>query len=241
MPDLLTTDEAADYLRLWNANSTPWSPTVPCPAPRSREVAVSQGGARPLDRGRISRAGHAPPAAAPPIVGGSHDPLLEWALRESGSRARQPCRKAARPAWAGSRAARWRLAAIHLHRLDGDDATANIEAVDAVPGLHDAVLIAFARRDQGLLVAPGNPLGLSDMASLARDARGSLCVRPALARNSCCSRLLARAGLALDALEAIDGSVRPAPISARRSVAAAPIAALRAYPWPMRWDSLSCP
>ena len=109
-------------------------------------------------------------APAPPIVGGSHDPLLEWALRESGSQL------ASLPE--GSEAGLRRLArgevtaaAIHLHQLVGDDEDANADAVAHMSGLHDAVLIAFARREQGLIVAPGNPRKLSDMASLAKRER----------------------------------------------------------------------
>ena len=100
-----------------------------------------------LAAGLVAPAGLAQ-AAAPPIVGGSHDPLLEWALRESG------CGLASLPE--GSEAGLRRLtrgevmtAAIHLHRLDGDDETANLEASPAPPGLHDAVVIGFARREQG--------------------------------------------------------------------------------------------
>ena len=80
--------------------------------------------------------------AAPPIVGGSHDPLLEWALRESNSGL------ASLPE--GSEEGLRRLtrgevmvAAIHLHRLDGDDETANLEAVADAAGLHDAVVSAL--------------------------------------------------------------------------------------------------
>src|SRR5262245_62232026 len=61
---------------------------------------------------------------APPSVGGSHVPLLEWALRESG------CGLANLPE--GSEAGLGRLArtevmaaAIHLHRANGDDHSAN--------------------------------------------------------------------------------------------------------------------
>ena len=74
---------------------------------------------------------HAP---APPIVGGSHDPLLEWALRESASGL------ASLPE--GSEAGLRRLArgevaaaAIHLHRLVGDDELANCDAVASAAGL----------------------------------------------------------------------------------------------------------
>jgi hypothetical protein len=42
--------------------------------------------------------------------------------------------------------------------LQRDDAQANVSAVADAPGLHDAVLISFARREQGIVTAPGNPL-----------------------------------------------------------------------------------
>src|SRR5262245_63580475 len=116
---------------------------------------------------------HAP---APPIVGGSHDPLLEWTLRESG------CGLASLPE--GSSAGLRRLtrgevmiAAIHLHGLESDDAQANVSAVADAPGLHDAVLISFARREQGIVTAAGNPLKLSDIASVAK-SRARLAQRP---------------------------------------------------------------
>ena len=137
---------------------------------------------------------------APPIVGGSHDPLLEWALRESGSGL------ATLPE--GSEAGLRRLArgevmaaAIHLHRIDGDDESANAEAVANAPGLHDVVVIAFARREQGLLVAPGNPLKLSDIASVAA-TRARMALRPnGAGAQLLLLALLARAGLAVRGAE----------------------------------------
>jgi molybdate-binding protein len=103
--------------------------------------------------------------SAPPIVGGSHDPLLEWALRESGSGlATLP-----EGSEAGLRRLSRReviLAAIHLHTLERET-SANVAAVSDAPGLHDAVVIGFARREQGLLVAPGNPHGISDLGQIA--------------------------------------------------------------------------
>ncbi|MSP46735.1 MAG: hypothetical protein EXQ83_13000, partial [Xanthobacteraceae bacterium] len=94
------------------------------------------------------------------VVGGSHDPLLEWALRESVSGL------ASLPEGSESglrRLARGNVmaAAIHMHRLKGDDGGANADAVANAPGLHDAMVIAFAHCEQGLLVAPGNPLKLT--------------------------------------------------------------------------------
>ncbi|MPZ39176.1 MAG: helix-turn-helix domain-containing protein [Rhizobiales bacterium] len=197
--DLLTTEETATYLRLSERKlyELVAHAAVPCTkvtgkwlfpkAALDRWLAAGYAGPAPF--------AHAP---APPIVGGSHDPLLEWGLRESGSRL------ASLPE--GSEAGLQRLAygevaaaAIHLHRLDGDDDAANIEAVAHAPGLHDAVLIAFARREQGLIVAAGNPLGLSDIASVALK-RARLALRPQGAgAQLLLLSLVAQAALALDA------------------------------------------
>ena len=93
------------------------------------------------------------------------------------------------------------MAAIHLHRLEGDDETANPDAVADAAGLHDAVVIAFARREQGIVVAPGNPLDLSDMASIAT-SRARMAQRPAGAgAQLLLLALLARAGIAPDDLK----------------------------------------
>ncbi len=59
------------------------------------------------------------------------------------------------------------MAAIHLHRMSGDDENANPDTVAVAPGLHDAVVIGFSLREQGLVVEPGNPLGIQDIAQLA--------------------------------------------------------------------------
>ena len=85
MPDLLTTDEAATYLRMSERKlyELVAHGAVPCSKVTGRWLFPKAA----LDR--WVAAGLAIPAArhqpAPPIGGGSHDPLLEWALRESGS------------------------------------------------------------------------------------------------------------------------------------------------------------
>ena len=94
-------------------------------------------------------------------------------------------------------------AGIHLHRIEGDDDSANADAVANAPGLHDVVLIAFARREQGLLVAPGNPLKLSDIASAAA-ARARIALRPqGSGARLLMLALLARAGIAFEALDTL--------------------------------------
>ncbi len=199
MPELFTTDEAAAHLRLSERKlyELVAHAAVPCSKVTGRWLFPKAA----LDQWVTAGLAMQLAAPAPPIVGGSHDPLLEWALRESGSGL------ASLPE--GSEAGLRRLtrtqvvlAAIHLHRLDGDE-TANTQAVSQAPGLHDAVLIAFARREQGLLVAPGNPHGLSDIASVAA-GRARIALRPAGAgAQLLLLALLARSGLAQDALTVV--------------------------------------
>jgi excisionase family DNA binding protein len=203
MLELLTTEEAAGYLRLSERKlyELVANHAVPCTKVAGKWLFPKAALDRWLSAGMTVPTALAR-ASAPPIVGGSHDPLLEWALRESASQL------ASLPE--GSEAGLTRLArgevmaaAIHLHRLDGDDEAANIEAVGNAPGLFDAVLIAFARREQGLVVAQGNPMKLGDVAGIAA-RRARLALRPQGAgAQLLLLGLLARAGLGLDALATI--------------------------------------
>jgi excisionase family DNA binding protein len=200
MPELLTTEEAAAYLRLSERKlyELVANGAVPCTKVTGRWLFPRTALDRWVTAGLIPTAALAR-FAAPPIVGGSHDPLLEWALRES------RCGLASLPE--GSEEGLRRLiqgevmaAAIHLHALDGYDEQANLTAVAATAGLHDAVVISFARREQGILAAPGNPGSLSDIASIARSG-ARVAQRPAGAgAQLLLLALLARAGLAADRL-----------------------------------------
>jgi excisionase family DNA binding protein len=200
MTELLTTEEAADYLRLSERKlyDLVASSAVPCTKVTGRWLFPKSALDQWLTAGLVTPSGLAL-GPRPPIMGGSHDPLLEWALRESG------CGLASLPE--GSEAGLRRLsrgevmaAAIHLHQLEGDDELANIAAVAQAPGLHDAVVIAFTRREQGLVVAPGNPLQLGDIGGIAR-SRARLAQRPAGAgAQLLLLAILARAGVAPDAL-----------------------------------------
>jgi putative molybdopterin biosynthesis protein len=202
IPELLTTDEAATYLRLSERKlyELVANGAVPCSKITGRWLFPKAALDRWVTAGLLMSAALAQPA--PPIVGGSHDPLLEWALRESGSSL------ASLPE--GSEAGLRRLArgevmaaAIHLHRVEGDDEQANGDAVGGAPGLHDAVVIGFARREQGLLVPRGNPLRLTDMAGVAK-RRARIALRPAGAgAQLLLLALLGRAGLAFEALNTV--------------------------------------
>lgn len=165
--EFLTSAEAAAYLRMKERKlyDLVAERTVPCTKITGRWLFPKAD----LDRWVLSGLERPPGLAQPapaPIVGGSHDPLLEWALRESGSGLAILAE--------GSEAGLSRFlsgevvaAAIHLHGLDDAKCDANVEAVRGRPGLQDAVLIAFVKREQGLVVSKGNPLRLSGVADLA--------------------------------------------------------------------------
>lgn len=104
----------------------------------------------------------AEPVAAGAVLAGSHDPLLEWAVRES------RCGLAIRPG--GSRdglallaAGAAMLAGIHLIEEGGGYNTA---AVSSAMPARDFVMLEWARREQGLIVAPGNPHGVAGLPDL---------------------------------------------------------------------------
>jgi putative molybdopterin biosynthesis protein len=105
-------------------------------------------------------------AAEPaPIVSGSQDDLLEWTLRESGSGLASLTEGTARGV---ERLQRGEViaAAVHFHSEEVAAGDGNIAALRAMPGLHDAVLVGMVRREQGLLVQPGNPKGLHSLADV---------------------------------------------------------------------------
>src|SRR5689334_23654174 len=195
--EFLTTSEAADYLRLGERKlyELVTSGAIPCSKitgkwlfPRHElDLWVLSGLARP--GGMIA-------AEPPPIIGGSQDDLLEWSLRESGSGLASLNEGTARGV---DRLQRGEViaTAIHFHRPSEPANTggdANVVAVRAMPGLHDAVLIGLSRREQGLLVMPGNPKGLQSLADvLASGVR--VAVRQAGAgAQMLLEALLARAG-----------------------------------------------
>lgn len=169
---LLTTAEAADYLRIKERKlyELVAEGAIPCTKVTGKWL---------FPRGDLDRwllAGMARPlgvvpADPPPIVGGSHDPLLQWALSESrAGLAILP--EGSESGYRRFLAGEVLAAAIHFHDLDDPARDANVDVVAKEPTLYDAVLIGFASREQGLLVAPGNPLGLAGIAdAVARSAR----------------------------------------------------------------------
>lgn len=150
MSDYLTTRELADLLRIGERKvyDLAASGEVPCVRavgkllfPRaeiSAWLATSRSGPQVSE----------PPL--PPILAGSHDPLLDWALRESGS--------GLASFYDGSYDGLERLVArsaqaagLHIREADGWNQAALRDAVGEAP----VVLVEIARRQRGLLLAPG--------------------------------------------------------------------------------------
>ena len=133
----------------------------------------------------------------PPVVAGSHDPLLDWAVRQSG------CGLALRSGGslegldvlaAGQAVA----AATHLRDPDGGEW--NAPAVRQMLGTGGHVGITWAWREQGLLVAPGNALALAGVADLARPGLRVVGRQNRAGSHVLLVHLLNEAGLRLDAI-----------------------------------------
>ncbi|SIT53601.1 DNA binding domain-containing protein [Mesorhizobium prunaredense] len=161
--DLLTTVEAADYLRLGERKlyELVAKNRIPCSKVTGKWLFPRN----ELDRWVLSGLAHPDgmiPPEPPPIVGGSQDDLLEWSLRQAGSGLASLTEGTAGGV---ARLLRGEVAAAAIH-FHNDAADPNVEAARAMPRLHDAVLIGFTRREQGLLLPPGNPRSLNSLADV---------------------------------------------------------------------------
>lgn len=209
--EFLTTSEAADYLRLGERKlyELVTLGAIPCSKvtgkwlfPRHElDLWVLAGMARP--NGMV-------PADPPPIVGGSQDDLLEWALRESGSSLASLNEGTMRGI---ERLQRGEVVAtaVHFHRIDDPDGETdngaidpNVAAVCALSGLHDTVLIGIARREQGLLLAPGNPKNLRSLTEVLATGATLATRQPGAGAQLLLEVLLQRAGATLKDLKRLE-------------------------------------
>jgi putative molybdopterin biosynthesis protein len=205
---LFTTAEAAAYLRLKERKIYEMvaEGTVPCTKVTGRWLFPKA----ELDQwlaSSVSRPHGMVVAEPAPIVAGSHDPLLEWALRESGS-GLATLAVGSEAGFDRFVAGEGSAAAIHLHALEDPEADANVAVMARRSDLQDAVLIAFCRREQGFLLAPGNPLKISTIEDVAA-RRARITMRPKGAgAQLLLLALLHRAKVTLDQLNAV-GPVSP--------------------------------
>ena len=147
-----------------------------------------------VERWLAQSAGGAAPRAGlpPPVVGGSHDPLLEWAVRES------RCGLALLTQGSADgleRLSRGEVAAALMHLPSADLSDFNrAEAEERLRG-RDVALVEWARREQGLLVARGNPKKIRAVADLARRGVTVAARQPGAGSAVLLERLLAREGI----------------------------------------------
>ena len=189
-PTFLTTREVADLLRVKERKVYDLAAAgeIPCRRvtgkllfPRAEIDAWLAGGVS---------ATTAPRPAPANIVAGSHDPLLDWAIRESGS--------GLATFFDGSldglaRMTRGEAAIAGLHVFEPEGGDWNRDHVRAALAGAPVVLVEWARRQQGLLLADGlagKVKGLADLAG-RRIARR----QPSAGAGLLLDHLLAEAGL----------------------------------------------
>lgn len=164
MHELMTTREVADYLRIKERKvyGLVQAHRIPCSRVTGKWLF-----SRAMIDLWVLRSTDYPCGAvrpqAPPVLGGSHDPLLEWAARESGSQLAI--------LFDGSldgvqRMLRREVCACGVHVIDSADGSYNVHIVDHDLGLAETVLLQWAWREQGLIVAAGNPLQLHSLADV---------------------------------------------------------------------------
>lgn len=161
-PIYLTTQELAELLRIKERKvyDMAASGQVPCIRVVGKLLFPRDDIERWIQSGR---SGPEPETPLPGIMVGSHDPLLEWALRESGS----GIAGLFDGSFDGLERFRRREAmacAMHIHEPGGDW---NVQTVQDALGAQSVVMVRLMARRRGLLVAQGNPLGIAGIADLA--------------------------------------------------------------------------
>lgn len=198
--DFLTTKEVADYLRIKERRvyELVRQKAIPCTRVTGKWLFPRA----LIDLWLAEGAEGETPLRPPPVLAGSQDPLLDWALKESG------CGLASLAG--GSldgirRFAAGEAVAAGLHLFDAESGEFNLPALKANlvgPALarQGVVLIEWARRRQGLVVAAGNPHGVTGLADLK--AKGLRIVRRQREAGShlLLAHLLGESGLTLDDL-----------------------------------------
>lgn len=168
MPEMMTTREVADYLRVKERKVYDLirQDAIPCARVSGKWLFPKA----LIDRWVLQsvQGGGVAAKPVPPVIAGSHDPLLDWAIRESGS--------ALAFLSGGSldglqRVADGAAALCGAHMRDAETGTYNIPWVERILASSDVVVIAWAKRQQGVVVASGNPLGIRTIADLAGGCR----------------------------------------------------------------------
>lgn len=165
MPELMSTREVAEYLRLKERKVYDLiaAHLIPC----ARVTGKWLFSKALIDLWIIQNTG-CPPSLRPTVniprvIAGSHDPLLEWAVRESGADFAL--------LFDGSLDGLTRMAtrdvlACGLHVFDTVAKRYNVDLVERTLAGLQVVALEWAWREQGLIVAAGNPLSIAALADV---------------------------------------------------------------------------
>src|SRR5690625_5027295 len=163
-PAYLTTREVAELLRVRERKVYELAAEGEIPCRRVTGKLLF-----PRDELEAWIAGDAAPASAPAdtlpeIIAGSHDPLLDWAIRESGS--------GLATFFDGSldgldRVAGRKAVAAGMHVFEAEDEGWNIRHVQARAGSAPTVLVEWAMRQRGLITAADLSPPIKGVADLA--------------------------------------------------------------------------
>lgn len=148
MPEFLTVKELAELLRIKERKVYDLASAGDVPCTRATgKLLFPEAEIRAWIEGKQT----GKPVARPSVFLGSHDPLLEWALRQS------RCGLATFFDGSTDGVARFKAGegvatGLHIHDREGDDWNVGVAAREC--GDLDAVLIAWATRKRGLVVRP---------------------------------------------------------------------------------------
>lgn len=208
MRELMNTREVAEYLRIKERKvyDLVRQKRIPCTRVTGKwlfprhlvDLWVADGTNVPA----AARALHSAP---PPVMVGSHDPLLDWCLRESG------CELAMLPG--GSLDGLRRLAAgeavmCGLHVFDAAADEYNVSVVSQTCQGLDVVLVEWCWRDQGLVLAPGNPLAVKTLQDIAAKQARVVTRQHEAGSQLLFVHLLAEAGMGLGDIDTVEPPAR---------------------------------
>ncbi|OEY66421.1 helix-turn-helix transcriptional regulator [Marinobacter sp. X15-166B] len=165
LPNYFTTAEVAEYLRLKERKvyDLVSQGVIPC---------VRVTGKLLFPRQRIDlwlmnhlEGDESVSSAIPPVLAGSQDPLLEWALKESGAELALLCNGSGDGV---QRLVEGRAMVAGMHIWHAENQNYNDPDTLGLSGMRDLVLIRWAKRQQGLLLAADNPYGITQLGDIVR-------------------------------------------------------------------------
>ncbi|MBL6933107.1 MAG: helix-turn-helix transcriptional regulator [Rhodospirillales bacterium] len=195
----MNTHEVADYLRIKERKvyDLVRNKQIPCTRASGKWLfpknLIDKWLAQGVD-GQESDTELEPRVAPPPVIAGSHDPLLDWALLE--------CNCGLALLGGGSlngleRFVAGEALACGLHIIDHETGTYNVPALKKAYGgwpAGDLVLIEWAQRQQGLVLPAGNPKGISGFDELMKKKARVIVRQPAAGTRILFEHLINEAG-----------------------------------------------